>query len=71
MSIDAEPCHRKRSFDVAFKDKVIQFAESNSKAAAARVFNINQKYVQTWIKQKEQIVTMVEKQEVKIRKESV
>ena len=42
-----------------FKQKVIQFAESNSKAAAARAFNIDRKCVQTWIKQKDEIIAMV------------
>ena len=40
--------HRKRCFDIAFKLKVVHFAESNSKAGAARAFNIDRKCVQTW-----------------------
>ena len=51
--------HCNRSFNVAFKQKVIQFAESNTKAAATRAFNIDRKCVKTWIKQKNQIITMV------------
>ena len=40
MSIDMTISrHRKRFFDVTFKQKVIQYAESNSKAAASRAFN--------------------------------
>jgi len=59
MFINAEPHHCKRSFDVAFKQKIIQFVESKSKDTATRVFNINQKCVQTWNKQKAKIITMV------------
>ena len=47
LASDTVACHRKRSFNVAFKQKVIQFAEYNSEAAVARAFNIDQKCVQT------------------------
>ena len=33
--------HSKKSFDVAFKLKVIQFVESNSKVGVAKSFNID------------------------------
>ena len=51
--------HRKRCFDVAFKLKVVHFAESNSKAGAARAFNIDRKCVQTWTKQKDELIEIV------------
>lgn len=47
LASDTVACHRKRSFDVAFKQIIIQFAESNSKAAVARAINVDQKCVQT------------------------
>ena len=42
----------KRSFDISFKLKVVAFAEANSKALAARMFKVDRKCVQVWVKQK-------------------
>ena len=52
--MEEEVSHRapKRSFDIAFKHKVVSYAELNSKAGAARVFNVDRKCVQRWTKQK-------------------
>ena len=47
--------HRKHSFDVVFKLRVISLAEGSSKAATAKAFNIHRKCVQTWGKQKREI----------------
>ena len=60
--------HRKRCFDVAFKLKVVHFAESNSKAGAARAFNIDRKCVQMWTKQKDELIEMVGKVRSKNKK---
>jgi len=52
--------HRKHSFDVVFKLRVISHAEGSSKAATAKAFNIHRKCVQTWVKQKREILALTE-----------
>ena len=48
-------CTSKRSFDMAFKQKVIAFAEKGSNRGAARKFGIDEKQVREWWKTKESI----------------
>ena len=52
--------HRKSlSMSCLNKRLYSSYAESNSKTAAARAFNIDRKCVQAWIKQKDEIIAMV------------
>ena len=45
---------RKRSYDVAFKLKVVDTAETTSNRGAARKFSVDEGCVRYWRKQKEQ-----------------
>ena len=44
--------HRKWSFDVVFKLRVVHHAEASLKAVIAKAFNIHKKCAQTCVKQK-------------------
>ena len=48
-------CGRKRSYTVAFKLKVVDYAEKHSKRETSQVFCIDRKRVQEWCKQKEDL----------------
>ena len=48
-------CTSKRSYDMAFKQKVIAFAEKSSNRGAARKFGVDEKRVREWRKTKESI----------------
>lgn len=45
----------KRSYDAAFKLKVVAYAEQSSNRGAGRKFNVDEKRVREWRKQKEQL----------------
>ena len=45
----------KRSFDTAFKLKVVKAAKDHSKHYAAKLFNVNRRRVQEWCAQKEKL----------------
>ena len=54
---------RKRSYDAAFKLKVVQYAEKNSNRAAARRHQVDERSVRDWRKQKEQLNTLPSKKQ--------
>ena len=45
----------KRSYDAAFKLKVIEFAEQSTNRSAARKYGVDEKRVFEWKKQKDQL----------------
>ena len=51
----------KRSYDAAFKLKVVAYAEQNSNRGAGRKFSVDERRVREWRKQKEQLVSMPDK----------
>ena len=59
---------KKRSFDAAFKLKVIACAESTTNRAAAAKFFVDEKSMREWRKQKESLLTLPEKKENKWRR---
>ena len=48
----AEP-KRRRSFDIAFKERVLEYAAEHSGEQAAKQFNVDPKRIRYWRKQKE------------------
>jgi hypothetical protein len=55
-----------RSFDLSFKLRVVQYAKAHTKAAAAKVFNIDRQRVIKWCqKQKEITATQAHAQNAK------
>ena len=54
MAESSQVC-KKRSYDAAFKLKVIEFAEQNTNRGAARKYDIDEKRVREWKKQKDQL----------------
>ena len=50
----------KRSFDTAFKLKVVKAAEDHSKHYAAKLFNVNRRRVQEWCAQKEKLQSLTQ-----------
>ena len=54
MAESSQVC-RKRSFDAAFKLKMIEFAEQNTNRSAARKYDVDEKRVHDWKKQKDQL----------------
>ncbi len=46
---------KKRSFDAAFKLKVVGFAENNSNRGAGRKFSVDERRVRVWSKQKAEL----------------
>ena len=50
----------KRSFDTAFKLKVVKAAEDHSKHYAAKLFNVNRRRVQEWCVQKEKLQSLTQ-----------
>ena len=54
MAESSQVC-KKRSYDAAFKLKVIEFAEQNANRGAARKYGIDEKRVREWKKQKDQL----------------
>ena len=53
MAESSQVC--KKSYDAAFKLKVIEFAEQNTNRGAARKYGIDEKQVREWKKQKDQL----------------
>ena len=49
---------KKRSFDATFKLKVIEYAEKNSNRAAARKYDVDDKRVREWRKQKNSLMEL-------------
>lgn len=47
--------HRCRNFDIAFKVKVIEYAENSSNRGAGRAFGVDAKRVREWRKKKKQL----------------
>ena len=58
---DSRPNPKKRSFDSAFKLKVLEFAEKNSNRGAGRKFGVDEKRVREWRKQKPQLESLPRK----------
>lgn len=54
----AESVCKKRSFDAAFKPKIIDFAEDNTNRGAARKFGVDERRVREWKKQKDQLESL-------------
>lgn len=52
---------KKRSFDASFKIKVAEFAEKSSNRGAARKFEIDEKRVKEWRKQKQSLTDLPSK----------
>ena len=52
---ESSPVCKKRSYDAAFKLKVIEFAEQNTNRSAARKYGVDEKRVREWKKQKDQL----------------
>lgn len=52
---------QKRSFEAAFKLKVVQHVDQHSNRAAARMFGIDKKHVHEWKIQSEQLKTLPQK----------
>ena len=52
---------QKKSFDSAFKLKVVEFAEKNSNRGAGRKFGVDEKRVWEWRKQKQQLESLPRK----------
>ena len=50
---ESSQVYRKRSFDAAFKLKVIEFAEQNTNRSAARKYGVDEKRVRDWKKQED------------------
>ena len=46
---------KRRSYDVAFKMEVIEYAETHNKMQAARQYDIHRRCVQTWCKTKDKL----------------
>lgn len=46
---------RKRSYDAAFKLKVVAYAETNTNRGAGRKFGVDEKRVREWKKQKDEL----------------
>ena len=46
---------KKRSFDVAFKLKVVKYAIQNTNRGASRKFGVDEKRVREWKKQKDDL----------------
>ena len=50
------PKRKRASYDAAFKLRVIEFAENSNNCAAMREFDINEKLVRDWRKNKPKLV---------------
>ena len=57
----AEGCGKKRSFDAAFKLKVVEYAESNTNRGAAAKYSVDEKQVQQWRMQKDKLEELPKK----------
>ena len=53
--IPAEQKKKRRSYDVAFKMEVVEYAQAHNKMKAARQFDIHRRCVQTWCKSIEKL----------------
>ena len=47
---------KRKAYDPAFKVRVVEFAEANTQAAAARKFGVAEKQVREWKKKKEALL---------------
>ena len=48
-------CTKKRSFDAAFKLKVLQYAKENTNRGAGKTYGLDEKRVREWRKQKDEL----------------
>ena len=48
----------RKAYDVTFKLKAVDFAEKESKEAAARQFGVDPKTIREWCQKKEQLVAL-------------
>ena len=55
------PAKRKRTFDAAFKLRVVAFAEKNTNRGAAKRFSVEEKSVRVWRKDKSKLEVLPEK----------
>ena len=53
----SNPATKKRSFDSAFKLKVLEYAENTSNREAGRKYKVDEKCVRYWKKQKKKKLT--------------
>jgi len=53
------PTTKKRSFDSAFKLKVLEYAEKTSNREAGRKYKVDEKCVRYWKKQKTELTGLV------------
>ena len=60
---ERQPVTKKRSYDAAFKLKVVQYAEDNNNRAATRKHQVDERSVCDWRKQKEQLETLPSKKQ--------
>ena len=60
---DPGPSQKKRSFDSAFKLKVVEYAEKNSNRGAGRQFGVDEKRVRVVEKAKAVVRVFVKKEE--------
>ena len=58
---DGGPSQKKRSFDSAFKLKVVEFAEKYSNRGAGRQLGVDEKRVREWRKQKQLLESLPRK----------
>ena len=49
---------KKRSFDAAFKLRVVEYAEQDTNRGAGRKFGVDEKRVREWRKQKDELQTL-------------
>ena len=56
--------NKKRSFDAAFKLKVVEYAEMNTNRGAATKYSVNEKQVRQWRKKKEDLKDLPKKKRI-------
>ena len=54
-STEEKQKRKRRSYDVAFKMEVIEYAEAHNKTQAAKQYDIHRRCVQTWCKTREKL----------------
>ena len=57
-----EKMSNRKSFDVSFKLKAVEFASKRSKQAAAREFGMDPKCIRVWCSQKEELLALKKKE---------
>ena len=57
----ARAMSKRKSYDVSFKLKAVEYAEKTTKKAAAREMGVGTKRIREWCKQKEVLVSLKKK----------